>query len=120
MPTAISGIMPSKVIGEAEIDARVEMSPSAVDILLYLKFNYCAKSNTKSDPNVELVLIQLVLQYFWLIVPNSGPYLLKQLRLCEMFFLVNFKIGFNVQMFVQIFSLLFDAFVRCRRRCGRG
>lgn len=69
-----------------------------------------------SDPNVELCLVQLVLEYLWLVVSDAGPDLLKQLRLGEMFFFVNLEVRLYVQMLVQIFRLLLNAFVRCRRR----
>lgn len=64
------------------------------------------------DPNVELCLVQLVLEYLWLVVSDAGSDLLKQLRLGEMFFFVDLEVRLYVQMLVQIFRLLLNAFVR--------
>lgn len=63
------------------------------------------------NPNVELLLVQLVLEYLWLVVSYAGPYLLKQLSLDEMLFFINLQIRLYVQMLVQIFFLLLNAFV---------
>ena len=90
------GIMPISVNGDDEIDANVEISASADDILKELK----TKLFLYSNPNFELFLIQLVLEYLWLVVSNAGSYLLKQLCLGEVFLLINFQIRLYVQMFV--------------------
>lgn len=63
-------------------------------------------------PNVEFLLIQLVLENLWLVISYAGPYLLKQLGLREMFFPIDLQVRFYVQMLVQIFLLLLNAFVR--------
>jgi hypothetical protein len=94
--------MLSSVMGDDEIDARVEISASA-DIFESLSF---------LNPNVELVLIQLVLEYLRLVVSYAGPYLLKQLSLDEMLFFIGLQVRLYVKMLVQIFLLLLNAFVR--------